>query len=216
VQEGQPIPDSHPTRLFLESDEFRNTVDFLWLLGKSIQNAKRHDAEWKASVIFSHAALSSACVAILTRPDGTGALKRDNEEAYFKKLYGGQQNAAKEEWPEPRTLSFENLLKSLPNPHTISLPSNKAQSYGFDRAGDLRRLNEIRNAFLHHSSESLSIEIAGLPRVLKSAVELTFEIIESERYSNRNRFIEFELRDLKTSLLSKLERIEALFTHKGM
>jgi hypothetical protein len=161
------------------------------------------------AVLSGHAALQGACICILTRTDGLGALKKESDKAVWEKLYGETPNGRKLDdenvtWPDEWLCELPELLKKLPGDLSISLPGKKVPSYGFDVQGDLRRLHEFRNMFTRFPPKTWLIESSGLPRMLESAILLTRRITSSPHYQRHNRFAEMDLEPLFEEIICLL------------
>jgi hypothetical protein len=200
---------------YLEVDEFTDVVNSVEQLCVALDRALENPKLWKDIILTSHATLQGTCVCILTRTDGTGALAKGNQKALMHKLYGevnGSRNLDDDsvDWPEDFIADLPELLKRLPNGLAVSLPGRKAD-YGYDAAGDLRRLHEFRNKFVHFSPTSWSLELAGLPRVVSNALILAKQITVSNAYKRWNRFKDTEVERMLDEALDKLMQIEKVF-----
>jgi len=194
---------------YLSCDEFIDVENSLTLVRDALRNVKKSPAYWKSIILFTHSALQGACVCMLTRSDGGGALSKRAERALNNKLYGetdGRRNMYNEAivHPEPFIADLPALLDRLPGGLRVTLPARNAKCYGWDHAGDLRRLHEFRNMLTHFPSSHWSLEIDGLPRIVSVAVDLIFEIANSSRYANRNRFDVSRLKALKDDIQASL------------
>lgn len=196
---------------YLSTDEFEDVQASLLLVRDALIAVKTAPPYWKWAILAAHSALQGACLCILTRSDGLGALTDASSEALADKLYGETASGRKIDdktinWPEPRVEELPELLKRLPHDLRVSLPGRKEHSYGFELAGDLRRLHEFRNQFTHFSSTGWSIEIGGLPRMIERAINLTRCITTSPHFSRYNRFSEMELEPLFDEILGLLPK----------
>lgn len=198
-----------------ETDEFEDVVVSLKVLRDALEQLPSDTDYWKPAIFFAHAALQGACVCLLTRTDGTGALAVNSEKALMKKLYGETEDCRtlddpETDWPVELIASLPELLKRLPEALSVELPGHKAKTYGWDVKGDLRRLHEFRNQLAHFPPTSWSLEIIGLPRILRSAVELARGIMTSSGYTRYNKFHDLgesvPLADKCLDLLNEIER----------
>jgi hypothetical protein len=178
---------------WLHTDEFEDVEASLDLLMRTLEVVQDKPAYWKWAIVSAHNALQSAAVCILTQTDGSGALLASTEKALHEKLYGEDEDGRfidreDKEWPESRLATLDELLKRLPNNLSITLPGRRSGKYGFDEPGDLRRLIEFRNKFIHFTASSWSLEIAGLPRIIRRALEKSEAIVRHPDYPRFNRF----------------------------
>ena len=197
---------------YLRTDEFKDVRVSLLLLRDMLRQVEEQPLFWKWCILAAHSALYGACVCILTRTDGLGALEDRSTKALSEKLYGETARGRELdheaiEWPEERVALLPDLLERLPGDLRTRLPERKANEYGWDEAGDLRRLHEYRNGFVHFAPSSLSLEIRGLPRIIGVAVNLTRRISKSDAYGRYNRFSELGTDDIFDEIDSLLRRL---------
>jgi|SRR5690606_1970863 hypothetical protein len=208
------ISSGDETDGYLRTDEFEDVHASLTLLRGVLERILEEPALWKWAVIAGHSALQGACVCILTQTDGLGALTDKSTRELTEKLYGETDRGRKMDedsvaWPEERIAELPELLKRLPGELKVSLPGRNARSYGYELPGDLRRLHEFRNKFTHFASISWSIQIAGLPRIIGRAVDLTRRIVESDDdYSRFNHFQELGMKSLFADISDRIKSLE--------
>lgn len=183
---------------WFQADEFIDVAISLRTLDMALKGVARNPTFWKLAILSSHSALQGACVCILTGTDGTGALAEKSEKALMNKLYGETQNGRNFDddtiaWPEEFIASLPELVKRLPNKLGASMCERSAESYPLSLEGDLRRLHDFRKKLTHFPPTSWSLEIAGLPRILLCAVDLTEGITKSDGYRRFNRFQDMDL-----------------------
>ena len=214
------LDDTKEDCSYFRLDEFDDVLSSLLLLKEYLPKTSTQPVFWKWVIVAAHSALQSACVCLLTRTDGSGALDKVAGDKLWKKLYGtskdGQENLDNPsvEWPNETVANLPELLKRLPDGLSVTIPSSKAESYGFDLPGDLRRLHEFRHKFMHFRPVHWSVEIAGLPRMIRQSVDLTERIINSGHYQRFNRFTDHarELADLLGDIRHNLEAVEINYT----
>lgn len=197
---------------WLDIDEFDDVRASLLILRDCLGHLTSNPLYWKWAILAAHSALQGACVCILTRTDGLGALTDRSSEEMRKKLYGEAGNRRNLDdpncrWPDSRVESLPGLLVRLPDGLRVKLPDAKAE-YGFDLPGDLQRLHQFRNRLTHFESTGWSIEMDGLPRIVRRAFDLTSSIIRDGRYQRRSRFPDMNLEPLLLQIDDELRRIE--------
>jgi hypothetical protein len=108
-------------------------------------------------------------------------------------------------YPQEFIAPLPELLERLPGKLKAVLPGKSAAPYPFNESGDLRRLHEFRNDLVHFRPTSWSLELAGLPRILASAVGLTDQIIHFENYPRWNRFLDIPVDGTLRAIENRLE-----------
>lgn len=190
--------EQHDEDAWYTTDEFDDVAVSLKTLLFALRQAKNDKSFWKLAILSTHSALQGACVCLLTRTDGGGALAKRDQKALMHKLYGESEKGRNiddnsVDWAEEFIASLPELLKRLPNDLAIKIPDRSVTSYPYDLPGDMRRLHEFRNKLTHFPPISWTLEISGLPRILLRAIEHIEKITISSAYKRYNRFLEIDL-----------------------
>lgn len=197
---------------WLDIDEFDDVGASLLILRDCLGHLTSNPLYWKWAILAAHSALQGACVCFLTRTDGLGALDGESSGKTYEKLYGEAGNGRNLDnpdfrWPRPRVESLPVLLGRLPADLTDDLPDAR-KDHGFGLSGDLQRFHQWRNRFVHFPSTGWSIEMDGLPRIVRRAFDLTSSIIRDGRYQRRSRFPDMNLVPLLLQIDDELRRIK--------
>jgi hypothetical protein len=151
---------------WLRTNELEEFIGALEFAAEIIPSVANDPARWKWVIIALHNALQGVCVCALRGADTSGisVLDKDSGAAMWHWL---NVDSREPEHPPPpkeklaKTLELYKRTKKdeyLDNP----LPSNAA------RDEDIRRLNSLRNEFIHFVPKGLSIELSGMPRIVRS------------------------------------------------
>ncbi|MEM1236481.1 MAG: hypothetical protein AAGI10_05870 [Pseudomonadota bacterium] len=181
----------------LETNEFEDVIHSLIIVKDAVQKTQNAPLFWKVAIIHTHAALQGSCVCLLTRTDGTGAMTQKVEKDMWEKYYGvteGVSNLDRPEirYPTPRVADLGDLLKRLPKDIRPSIPSEVPRKKPWNAETDLRLLINLRNEFMHFPPQGWTIEVSGMPRVLRHAIELAKKAAFHQGYSRTNRFNELD------------------------
>ncbi|WP_298293971.1 hypothetical protein [uncultured Litoreibacter sp.] len=193
---------------YVTFDEFVDVESSLLALNVALAQLPSNPLFWKSVILNTHSALQGACVCLLTKSHGGGALTEKNEKqnlAYLNQksditVAEAQNQQPPKSLPYPPTMlqNLPGLLRRLPPPLTINIPktSEEYEKSEDALAKDLFRLHEFRTGFSHFPALSWSIELAGLPRIVEKSLIQTQSIAESSQYTRVNRF-----RDMQVSSL---------------
>ncbi|MDW3223031.1 MAG: hypothetical protein R8G34_09145 [Paracoccaceae bacterium] len=122
--------------LYIEFDEFIDVEASLANVDICLDALSSNPLLWNQIIVGCHAALTSACVAILTRTDGSGALNKGSERKLRKHHNERSRNAetqAQRKQPEyidpvypcPLfVLNLREMLKALPGDLSVTIPKN--------------------------------------------------------------------------------------------
>lgn len=145
-----------------------------------------------------HNALSSPCIAILTRTDGGGALDKASEKTLLE-YHNAHSIASEKDGPlvpkrleEPensRVACLRNLIKKLPPEIKANAPK-RTNSGTTDRDWALCRLIGYRDQFIHFGSVSWYIERSHIQKITAECLRLILELIELGPAARVNRFRE--------------------------
>lgn len=66
--------------------------------------------------------------------------------------------------PEPRLAEMTELYKRVKNTAYLPEPHRLSTSLSMDK--DVRKLNQLRNEFIHFTPKGFSLELSGMPRIV--------------------------------------------------
>ena len=153
-----------PARDYLRFDEVEDVLLSLDLLALVAELILKQPSYWKWMIIAAHDALQGAMVCALNDTSGVNVLADRSARETLE-----WHDAPKGTMPNQWLAGFESLLtrcqdKSRMEDEPLVLTKEQLK--------DLRRLHEeFRNNFSHFTPMSWSIEIAGLPRIVGTAVD---------------------------------------------
>ncbi|RYH06871.1 hypothetical protein [Tropicimonas sp. IMCC6043] len=204
---------------YLRTDEFEDVLASLKLLLDCLEKVSEQPHLWKWSILSAHSALQGACVCILTRTDGGGALSKDSEKLLLEyhnlstqkaivKAHNAEWILGKVEYPQKEEIAaLPELLRRLPTEIRIDFP-HKNQEPKDERTKDFVTLHALRNQFTHFPSVGWSIEIADLPRILRRSVILVEQITQHKDYRRWNRFNDIDVGSVMGRLLVTLDGLD--------
>ncbi|WP_424939278.1 hypothetical protein [Aliiroseovarius sp. S253] len=198
---------------YYSTDEFIECESAVKELTRALKAIPDDVFAWKWAILAAHNMLQNACICILTRTDGLGVFSNDGEKAMHNYLYGEKDGVRNRddpnsERPNPRLADTRLLINRLPKSIGASMTKRNAKEIPFNEAGDLSRLHEFRNEFAHFSPQSWSLEISGLPRIIRAAVRISDAIIQSSDYQRHNRFDQETMAQLMAQVNELLDGIE--------
>jgi hypothetical protein len=117
-------------------------------------------AEWKWLLIAVHSATQGMFVLALSFGNGLLTLKSSHASAWLKAYQSGSP------WPQKLDLDYFLELYAKSKEHVLSRASSQPQlvvTREHDKA--MKKLNDLRNGFIHFGAQGWSIELAGLPTI---------------------------------------------------
>ncbi len=114
--------------------------------------------EWKWLLIAVHSAMQGVFVLALSFGNGLLTLKSSHSSAWLKAYRSGSP------WPQKLDLDYFLELYAKAKKHVLSRVTSQPKfvvTPEHDKA--VRKLNDLRNGFIHFGAQGRLIELAGLP-----------------------------------------------------
>jgi len=189
---------------YMRTNEFTDVQSSLRMVVNTLHLVPSDPSYWKWVILAAHSAVQGACVCLLTRTDGGGALSKQNEREWIDFHQLGTQKAITENsganWilgdrktPDTFIAPLPVLLRRLPKEFRVEIPDKPNVVATGLRNQDFQRLHKIRNKFTHFESIHMSLEVAGLPRIIGEAISLIERIVVSKQFHRKNRFQDLEI-----------------------
>jgi hypothetical protein len=160
------LPPRNTRKDYIHFDEFEDVLSSLDLVALVVPVVNKHPSYWKWVLVAAHAGLQGAMVCALRDTSGITVLDKKSARETLKWLDTQHGNAPKE-----RLADFKILLARCLRASCMDGQPLKLRPLQLD---DLRTLHdEFRNKFSHFVPHGWSIEKAGLPRIVRAAVDAT-------------------------------------------
>lgn len=154
---------------------------------------------WKWILVALHNAARASIVCAVSGSHKLGALRPRIQDRWLAAYYSGQQD-----FPEEGLDDFMALYERVKDDCEFA-PSS-------DVDDDVRRLNYLRNDFIHFVPKSWMIEVSGLPRIGKNALSVVGHVAWDQRWI---RWLEADLRESAhadwSRLIEVLDELEAAY-----
>ena len=151
---------------WLRTDEYLDAAESLRAAAEFADDALHHTRAWKWLLIAAHSAVQGSFVVSLSSGSHLRALKRTSAHEWLKAYDAGGP------WPSEIQLDYFLELYRKAKKHVIARPSTSF-TCGREHDCSMRRLNDLRNGFIHFSPRGWSIEIAGLPHIVSACTDVT-------------------------------------------
>lgn len=179
-----------PPDEYLRTDELRELVEALRKVAEELEAAEADSYAWKWAIIAMQNAVQNAIVAAISGTDQLGALTK---KAAREWLEAYEQDRT--DYPEPWLANFLELYARMKSQTAFSATAESDK--------DIKRLVEFRNDFMHFTPKGWSIQLAGLPRLLRNALAVV------QHLGWQGHIIWYEETD-QTAAQESVERIRAL------
>jgi hypothetical protein len=185
-------------RDFLYFDEIEDVLSSLDLLALTVPLVKRQRSYWKWVMVAAHSSLQGAMICALRDTAGISVLERDCGREMLEWFHHRE-----DEPPNERLADFGTLLRRCRKARCMDGHPLKLSEV---QTRDVRRLHrEFRNEFAHFVPKGWSIEKAGLPRIIRAALDTTEMLMAHPRVvrklsGNRVRRLNERLRVARANL----------------
>lgn len=144
-------------RRWLHTDEYTDAEVSLKKCAELSVRVGADISEWKWLLIAVHSAVQGIFVLALSRGNGLLTLKSSHAAAWLKSYQRGLP------WPDRLDLDYFLELHAKAKRHILCPPGAFITTAAHDEA--MRKLNDLRNGFIHFGAQRWSIELAGLPTI---------------------------------------------------
>lgn len=152
---------------YLVTDEFEEAISSLEMAFEAVSAVLEDIYRWKWAILGFHNALQGFMVLSLRGTDGLNVLKDRDKEKWLRAHYN------KTTYPNGKLDSFLNLYKKIKS-DKMFLYDNRSQIFvpKDTQEYSIRRLNSLRNEFIHFVPKGWSLETSGLPDICLNCIDV--------------------------------------------
>lgn len=153
--------------MYLRTDEESEAAEALCMASRVADDLERNINAWRWVVLALHNAVQGFMVLSLRHGNGLLAL---SDESYKKWMEAHENNGP---YPNNEKLDgYLNLYKKIKNSEIGSIGGNTNFTPKGTQGKSIKKLNEIRNDFIHFTPKGWSLEVDGLPLICKDCLSL--------------------------------------------
>ena len=151
--------------MYLRTDEESEVAEAICMASRTADNLERDINSWRWVVIALHNAVQGFMVLSLRHGNGLLAL---SDESYTKWMEAHENNST---YPRNEKLDgYLNLYKKVKSSELGTIGGNKNFIPKGTQGRSIKKLNEIRNEFIHFTPKGWSLEVDGLPSICMDCV----------------------------------------------
>lgn len=152
--------------MYLRTDEEFEAANAMQMATKFASNLAEDLHLWRWVIIALHNAAQGIMVLSLRHGNGLLALTDESYSAWMAAY-------AKNVTPPPEKLdNYLNLYKKVKHKEWGQVSGNTRFVPVGTEGGDIKRLNSLRNEFIHFTPKGWSLEVDGLPRIALATARL--------------------------------------------
>ncbi len=150
---------------YLRTDEVEGAVSAVEMVSESIEMVKTDIYRWKWALIAFHSSVQGFMVLALHGGNSLAALE-DNVAAAWLEAY--EKN---EPFPTEHLDCYENLYKKVKSDRMLMYGHSKKFAPQGSQGGSIKRLNDLRNEFIHFVPKGWSLDVSGLPALFADCLD---------------------------------------------
>lgn len=186
--------------LWLRTNETEEAVSALEMLAEAAPSLLADSYRWKWAIIATHNALQGFMVLALRHGNGLLALKDEIAAQWLKAYRGGGK------YPVEKLDNFLNLYKKVKSDRMLCYVHSKKFMAAPDHNRSVRKLNELRNEFIHFVPKGWSLKLTDLPEICLCCLE----VIEFLGWESGNIILHEEVQEKRAlSALKKAKKVLA-------
>jgi hypothetical protein len=152
--------------IYLRTDELLESIKALEMFCNAIKWVKKDPYYWKWAIMALHNSIQGFMVCALRSSNGLAVLTTKCAKAWME-AYENETT-----YPEEKLDDFVNLYKKIKSNLMIQNIDSKKYIPKGKEGWSIRKLNELRNDFIHFTPKSLSLEVSGLPKISKDILSI--------------------------------------------
>ena len=152
--------------MYLRTDEETEAANAMQMAACFSDDLERDARLWRWVIIALHNAAQGVMVLSLRHGNGLLALTDDCSKQWM----AAHKNRTP--YPEEKLDSYLNLYKKVTHTETGQIGGNQRFVAKGAEGGHIKRLNSLRNEFIHFTPKSWSLEVNGLPQICRDVWRL--------------------------------------------
>lgn len=192
--------------MYLRTDEELEAANAMKMAAQFASAVDGDSHLWRWVIIALHNAAQGVMVLSLRHGNGLLAL---SDESYTAWMAAYEKN----ETPPPEKLdTYLNLYKKVKHREIGQIGGNSRFSAVGTEGGDIKRLNALRNEFIHFTPKGWSLDVNGLPRICLSVARLiSFLALETTNVFWRTPAARQQLLEAHERFTSTMQKLQVLY-----
>lgn len=197
--------------MYLRTDEEFETANAMQMAAQFASGLPTDLHLWRWVIISLHNAAQGAMVLSLRHGNGLLALTEKSYSAWMAAYEKG-------ETPPPEKLdNYLNLYEKVKHEECGQIGGNSRFTPVGSEGGDIRRLNSLRNEFIHFTPKGWSLEVYGLPRIALAAARLiSFLVLETNNVFWHSAEAREHLLDAHESFIKSMHGLQVMYAKNAV
>lgn len=195
-----------PNKIYLTANEFNETLKSLEVVADFLPKVISDNYHWRWIVISLHNAVQGLMVCALKGGGGLNVLKDDVKDQW---LQAYRNNSG--DYPVEILDSYLNLYKKVKSEKMVIY----CQSIKFVPQGQqgwsIKKLNRLRNKFIHFLPGGLLLEVSGLPNISIDCISLIDFLVFESGNIWPDRKTQINIRHLIDKIMKEIYKIKKVY-----
>lgn len=194
--------------IWLETQELNEAINSLEMAREVLRSVIQDENYWKWIVIALHNSVQGFMVCALKGTNSFNVLRDDSARKWLKEY---QSESGK--YPHDILDTYLNLYEKIKSDkmkmyvHSEKFISTPQQDWS------VKKLNCLRNKFIHFLPGGLSLEVSGLPQIVRDhAAIINFLVFESNNIIHLNDGFKGRIENLLDDIRDQINKIENEYT----
>lgn len=197
--------------MYLRTDEEFETANAMQMAAQFASGLPTDLHLWRWVIIALHNAAQGAMVLSLRHGNGLLALTDESYTAWMAAYDKGEMQ------PPEKLERYLNLYKKVKHKEWGQIGGNKRFVPEGTEGGDIKRLNSLRNEFIHFTPKGWSLEINGLPRIALAVARLiSFLALETNNVFWHSAEARMRLLHAHESFIKSMHGLQALYAKNAI
>ncbi len=182
--------------IFLKTDEFNEALKALEIVYDFLPKVIIDNYFWKWVVLSLHNAVQGFMVCTLRGSNGLNVLKDDIRDQWLEAYRRGSGD-----YPPEILDTYLNLYKKIKSDKMVMFYHSKKFSPEGQQGWSIKKLNRLRNKFIHYLPGGFLLEVSGLPNIIDDCLA----VIKFLVFESGNIWIDMDKQDNISKLITKIK-----------
>jgi len=163
---GTIYPNAMKKGIYIRTDELLEAIKALEVYLSNLRRVKRDRYYWKWAIIALHNSVQGFMVSALRGTNGLAVLTPECARAWMDAYRN------RTPYPKEKLDDFLNLYKKIKSNLMLQYGQSKKFTPKGQQGWSIKKLNALRNEFIHFTPKGWSLEVSGLPSICEDLLSI--------------------------------------------
>jgi len=192
--------------IILETDMLNEAIQALYLTEKMLRKVLNNIYYWKWAIVAIHNSLQGFMVCALSVGDGLDILDKKSMTKWLNAYHNNKS------FSNEKLDCFSNLYAKIKSTAMKKYIYSKQYNSSAKQERKIKKLNELRNKFIHFKFSGWHVEVSGMPGIIEECVSIIeFLVFESGNMMLTESKKEHEIKHLIANIKSEISKINTKY-----